>query len=132
VRAGCDLGADLGQVQVHRLGVDERQHEGGADATGRADGTEQIRPVVTLIARCAGAAAPVCPDVGQAALLTDAGFILPPEFDRLAARLLRDRGRDQFSEVYGMARPSLPGKHRLVGATGGKGAHDNADRGSRD
>ncbi len=30
-----DLGADLGTVQVHRLGVDERQREGG---------TEPLRP----------------------------------------------------------------------------------------
>ncbi len=78
VRARGHLGADLGQMQVHRLGVDERQHEGGADPPGGTDGAEQIGPAVTLIARCARAATLVRPDVGQAALLSDPGLILPP------------------------------------------------------
>ena len=100
VRARRDLGADLGEVQVHRLGVDERQHEGGANPSGRADRTEQIGPVVALIARRARTAALLGPDVGQAALLTDTGFVLPPQLDRLAARPLGDAGGNQFGEVF--------------------------------
>ncbi len=37
MRAGRDVRADLDQVQVHQLGVGERQYQSGAGATGRAD-----------------------------------------------------------------------------------------------
>ena len=33
-------------------------------------------------------------------LLADAGFVLPPELDRLAAGALRDRGRNEGGEVF--------------------------------
>jgi hypothetical protein len=33
-------------------------------------------------------------------LLTNTGFVLPPQFDRLAARLLWDRGGDQLGKVF--------------------------------
>ena len=100
VRARSYLSADLGQVQVHRGGVDKWEHERGADPSGRADGTEQIRPVVSLIAWSARTAALVRPDVGQAALLADAGFVLPPQLDRFAARVLWDRGGDQLGKLF--------------------------------
>jgi hypothetical protein len=100
VRAGDDVRADFCQVKVHRLGVDRRQHESGADATRGADGAKQIGPVVSLVARCAGTATLVGPDVGQAALLADAGFVLPPELDRLATCMLGDGGGDQLGKVF--------------------------------
>jgi hypothetical protein len=100
MRAGGDLCADLRKVQVHRFGIDRRQHEGRADAPRGTDGPEQVGPVVPLIAWRAGTAALFCPDIGQAALLADTGFVLPPEFDRLAAGVLRDGGRDQLGEVF--------------------------------
>ena len=42
VRAGRDGGGDLGQVQVHRLGVAARQDERRTLALLRADGTEDV------------------------------------------------------------------------------------------
>ncbi len=36
--------ADLDQVQVHHLGVGERQYESGAGATGRADRANDVGP----------------------------------------------------------------------------------------
>jgi len=100
VRARGDLGADLDKMQVHCLGVDRRQHERGADTAGGTDSAEQVSPVVSLVARRAGSAAFVGPDVGQAALLADASFVLPPELDRLVARVLGDGGGDQVGEVF--------------------------------
>ena len=44
MRAGCDLGTDLGQMQVHRVAVGMRYHQSGADAAGRAGGAEQVGP----------------------------------------------------------------------------------------
>src|ERR1035437_408301 len=40
------------------------------------------------------------PDAGQRALLANAGFILKPDFDRPADKLLRDCGTRQLSEVF--------------------------------
>ena len=45
-------------------------------------------------------AALVAPDVGQCALLTNAGLVLPPELDRLAPRMLGDGGGDESGEVF--------------------------------
>ncbi len=80
--------------------VDRWQHESRANATRRADGAEQVGPGVALVARCARTAAAVGPDVGQAALLADPGFVLPPQLDRLAASRLGDRGGDQGGKVF--------------------------------
>jgi hypothetical protein len=41
VRAGCDLRGDLGEMQVHRLGVAARHDEGGAFAILRTDRAEE-------------------------------------------------------------------------------------------
>ncbi len=98
--ARSDLRADFRQVQVHRLGVDERQHQGCSYPSGRTDGAEQVGPIVSLVARRTGTAALVGPDIGQAALLADAGFVLPPEFDRLAACVFGNGGDDQVGKVF--------------------------------
>ena len=54
---GATVAADLGQVQVHRVGVCGGQDEAGADAAGRADGTEQVGPGVALVRGAARARA---------------------------------------------------------------------------
>ena len=63
-----------------------RQHEPRATASCRTYSAKQIGPLVTLIARHAGSAAALRPDAGQAALLTNTGFVLPPQFDRFFSR----------------------------------------------
>jgi hypothetical protein len=49
VRAGRDLGCDLIKMKLHGLAVAGRQHEGGASPAFRADRTEQIGRLGTLI-----------------------------------------------------------------------------------
>lgn len=100
VRTGSDLGADFGQVGVHRLGADPGQHEGGPGATMRAYRAEQIDGAAPLVARRARPAALVGPDIAQRALLTDPCLVLPPDFERLVAGALRDRGMHQLGEVF--------------------------------
>ena len=95
-----DVATDLGEMQVHRLGVGIGQDKGCCCAACGTNGTEQISPVVALVARCGGSGAAFGPDPGQCALLPDAGFILPPDFDRLAARVLRDGCHDQIGKVF--------------------------------
>jgi len=87
-----DVAADLGQMQVHRLAIGHRQNERCPRVAGRTDGAEQIGPIVALVARRPWPAAALGPYSGQRALLPDPGFVLPPEFDRLAARVRRDAG----------------------------------------
>jgi|tagenome__1003787_1003787.scaffolds.fasta_scaffold19148852_1 hypothetical protein len=74
----ADLRADFLQMQIHRMDICTRQHEPGANAAIWTDGPEQIGRLVALIARRCGPAAAFCPDAGQAALLADAGLVLPP------------------------------------------------------
>ena len=60
------------------------QHQGGADAARRADGAEQVGPVVAAVARRARARAAAGPEPGDGALLADPGFVLEPDLERLA------------------------------------------------
>lgn len=86
-RVRVNLRADLFPVQIHRLGVGFRQHQGGASVARRTDGPENVGPFAALIAQRRRSAAASGPDVGQRTLLTNPGFGLPPELDRLAARV---------------------------------------------
>ena len=101
-----DAAADLGKVQVHRLDVGAGEHEGGPDAPRGAYRTEQIGRGAALIPVCAGTAALVGPDIGQASLLANARFILPPEFNGLAFGLFREGCCDQIGEVFLCASPA--------------------------
>ena len=94
------LAADLLEMQVHRLGVGIRQDQGRADIPKRTDGAKYVGPFASLIARPGWTAAALGPNASQCALLADAGFVLPPEFNRFFARMLGDRGFDQIGEVF--------------------------------
>jgi len=90
MRAGRDVTTDLGEVQVHRLAVGHRQDQSHSGIARGADCSEQISPIVALVAGCARSAAALGPNPSQCALLADPGFILPPKLDRLTARVRRD------------------------------------------
>ena len=63
-------------------------------------------------------------------LLTDPGLVLPPDFYGLARRLFGPDLLQAGAEVYGMARPSLPGRIGWIGATGEKGvSHEDHSSG---
>jgi hypothetical protein len=92
------LAADLLEVQVHRLRVGIRQDQGRTDVAMRADGAEYVGPFAALIPGWTASA--LGPDASQCALLTNPGFVLPPKFNRLFARMLGDRGFDQIGKVF--------------------------------
>jgi len=94
------LAADLLEVQVHRLRVGIRQDQGRTDVAMRADGAEYVGPFAALIPRRGWTASALGPDASQCALLTNPGFVLPPKFNRLFARMLGDRGFDQIGKVF--------------------------------
>src|SRR5206468_8103193 len=76
------------------------QDEGGTDGPLRADRPEQVGPGVATVAGRPGPGAAPRPDPGQGALLADAGFILKPDLDRLAAGVLGQRSRHQLGEAF--------------------------------
>ncbi len=96
----CNTVADLTKMLAHRFKIDRGHDDPGTHAACRADGAEHIGPGVTTIARCSRSAAALCPHPGQRALLTDAGFILPPDFQRFAHRMGRQSGSDQLGKVF--------------------------------
>ena len=115
--AGRDGAGDLGEVGVHRLGVGEGQDEARRRAARRADGAEDVGPLVAGVARRPRPRAALRPDPGERALLADAGLVLEPDLERLAPG--RRSGRtagDRLGKLYGMARPSGDGSHSVGGA----------------
>ncbi|MBK1662229.1 hypothetical protein CKO45_29010 [Paracraurococcus ruber] len=99
-RHALRLAGDLGEVQTHGLGADMRHGQGGCGAAGGADGPEQPGGGMAIVARGRWPAAPRGPDIGQRALLADPGFVLEPDFERLAASRFGEGSRDQGSEVF--------------------------------
>lgn len=95
-----NLAADGGQMQRHGLGIGGRQDQAGGEAALGAGGTEQIGPVVALIARRTWPASPLGPDPGQRALLANACLVLEPDFDRLANGVVGDPLRDGGGKVF--------------------------------
>src|SRR4051795_10933115 len=100
VRAGRDVVADLRQVQAGGLGVGVGQDQRGTDGPLGADRAEQVGPGVAAVARRPGAGAAPRPHPGQGALLADAGLVLEPDLDRLAAGVLGQRSRHQIGEAF--------------------------------
>jgi hypothetical protein len=90
--AGRHLGADLQEVMVHRLGVDDGHDDCRTDAAGRADRAEDVNRAMSVIAHHWRARADRRPDIFDRPLLSDPGFILKPHLDVFAGR----RGRQSF------------------------------------
>jgi len=89
--AGADRSADLGQVQVHRRGVAQRQDQGGTLALLGADGAEDVGGRIALVLQRRGPRATPRPPPGDAVLLADAGFVGEPDLYRVAAEALLAR-----------------------------------------
>ena len=108
VRAGRDLRGDLGQMQVHRLGVAARHDEGGAFALLRTDRAENIGRGGSLVAWRARPRSTLGPTTRDLVLLADPRLVGEPDLygpgidALLASDLSQARG-----ETYGMARPSF-------------------------
>ena len=100
LRAWRHLGADLLKVFVHGLGVGVGHDHGGARGARGADGAEDVGRDVPVVANHRWARADRRPDVGVAALLAYAGFVLKPDFEGTAGGRLGQRGFDQAGEVF--------------------------------
>ncbi len=101
VGAGRDGLGDLGEMQVHRLGIAGRQDQGRALALFRADGAEDVCRGGALIAGSAWAGAALRPAAGDLVLLADPSLVLEPNLyclgiDRLSARDCLQAGGEVF------------------------------------
>jgi len=74
-----DLAGDLVEMELHGLGVAERQDPGGARAPLGADRAEQVGPLGTLVVSGARPGALFGPALGQLVLLSDAHLVLEPD-----------------------------------------------------
>ena len=101
VGAGRDGLGDLGEMQVHRLGIAGRQDQGRALALLRADGPEDVGRGGSLITGRTGTRAALRPAAGDLVLLADPGLVLEPNLyclgiDRLSARDCLQAGGEVF------------------------------------
>jgi hypothetical protein len=100
VTAWGDVAADLGEMQVHGFAVGHRHDESGADVARGTNRSEQVGPIVALVARRPRPTSAFGPNPCQRAVLADAGLVLPPQLDRLVLRMRRDDGSDQIGKVF--------------------------------
>ena len=100
VGAGRDLGADFLQMRIHRLGVGVGHDHGRADAALWADGPENVGGNVPVVAHHQRARADRRPYEGVSAFLTDAGFVLEPDFHRGEGCGPEEDPFDQADEVF--------------------------------
>lgn len=95
-----DLATDLGQVQVHGLGVAVRHQESGAFAFSRADRPEDPGQGSPQIALSHRSGAPPSPAAGDLRLLPDPDLILEPQlYLRVGGQALADL-RQTGGEVF--------------------------------
>ena len=92
-RDGC---GDLGQMQVHRLGIASRQDERCTLAKRGADGSEDVGGSGALIGGRGWPRSAFGPATGDLVLLSDPGFVGEPDLyrDRLDTLVLRDLAQD--------------------------------------
>src|SRR5208283_132964 len=95
-----DLDADFFEMFVHGLGVGVGHDHGGSHGAVGADGAEDVGGDVPVVAHHRGTGADRGPDVGVAALLAYAGFILEPDFYRAGEGSSAERRFDQTAEVF--------------------------------
>ena len=95
-----DRGADLHEMYVHGMCRRVGHDHGGPDGAVGTDGAEDVGGDVAIVADHPGARADRGPDVGVAALLAYARFVLEPDFEGAADGGFRERGFDQVGEVF--------------------------------
>ena len=81
--------ADFLQMQVHGLAVGARHDDRGGLAKRRANRPEEVGRVEPQVARRRRPRAGLRPHPSQLVLLTDARFVLKPDFDSFAVSFRR-------------------------------------------
>src|SRR3982074_2276534 len=90
--AACAPGATRRPISTRCMDI------ASVSAAGRTDGAKNVSPPVALVAW--RTRSPLGPNAGQRTLLTDAGFVLEPDFDRLVFGVLGKLRRDRCGKVF--------------------------------
>ncbi len=99
MRADRDVGRDLLEMPLHRIGVSAGQRERRAHSAGRTNGAEQKGALITLVSRLARPRSPPRPLAHEAVLLTDARLILEPNLDGRSLRQIGQMDVQDLGEV---------------------------------
>ncbi len=99
-RAGRDDPADFVKVFLHGVRIGKGHYQRCTDTPRRADGTKYISTFVALVFWLAGPCAFFCPLVNDTILLSDPGFILPPDFDGGFRRQVGYCGCQRLGKVF--------------------------------
>ena len=103
VGSGRDGCGDLGEVQVHRLGVAGRHDQGCTLALLRADCTEDVGGSGALVPRCAWTGAALGPAAGDLVLLADAGLVGKSAPERIPMALVEGGVEDEAERMRALA-----------------------------
>jgi hypothetical protein len=95
-----DVARDFVEVELHHVSVGVGQHEGRPDAASRADRAEQIGVVIALVGGLPWPRSAPGPLPNLTVLLTDAGLVLKPDFDRRRLGQAVDMGLQRSREVF--------------------------------
>jgi len=98
VHIRSQLTAQVIQMALHGLGVGKRHQPAIAGTRLRTHGTEEVEVFVVGLSGCQRMAARIVPNAAIAALLSEAGLILEPQFDALARMFSLDR-REAFRQL---------------------------------
>src|SRR5437764_13960887 len=80
--SGCNCATDFIEVRLHSFGVGIRHDDGNTGIAARADSTEQIGVLISLILRLARSGSFLGPLINEAVLLSDPHFVLEPHLGR--------------------------------------------------
>ena len=100
MRADRDVGRDLLEMPLHRIGVGAGQRERPTHCARRTNGAEQIGALITLVSRLARSCSAPRPLAHEAVLLTDARLILKPNLDRRSLRQIGQVDVQDLGEVF--------------------------------
>ena len=98
--AASDGASDLVEMELHGVGVGKGQRQGGAGATSRADGAEEIGALITLVGGLPGPRPAPGPLPHETVLLADAGLVLEPDLDGFVPGKMSQMGPQGRGPVF--------------------------------
>jgi hypothetical protein len=100
MRPLCDLARNFLDVELHHPGIDAREGQRGALAFGRADRAKEIGVFVALVSGLTRSRSSPRPLPNKTVLLSDARFVLEPDFDRRLRRQMGQMRAQRRFEVF--------------------------------
>jgi len=100
VRPGGDVAADLVEMELHGVGVGQRQSERRAFCVSRTDGAEEVGAFIALVGRLTRPRTAAGPLPDETVLLADARLVLEPDFNPSIGWQTVQMGAQRAREVF--------------------------------